>query len=164
MNPKAIEKMNSMSVEHWKHPMQEFLTVTHEMLEVVLLQQLDTVFSHYKQTGLYSELRRVLKEFLHHASNEHCRHADENYNIEHAKPFTMATDALEMACGNILIELKDRRNGGRVNTFLDQKQALDPEAGELSDGSRKTAAAKLTEADIGPDEFAKEVEIMAVCG
>lgn len=161
VNPKAIENMNQMSVEHWKWPMKEFLTVTSQMLKTVLLQQLENVFVHYQQTALYSELKRIIVGFLERAYEEHCVHAEENYHIEHSKPFTMATGALERAHEQFRDALKARRRTGRVNLFVELQQAL-TEQDELDDDGKRAAAAKVTDADIGDDDFAKEVEIMAV--
>lgn len=161
VNPKAIEAMNKLSVEHWKLPMKEFLTVTRQMLQVVLLQQLDNVFAHYQQTALYLELRRIIVRFLDEAYELHCVHAEENYHIEHSKPFTMATQQLENAHEYCLSALKSRRRIGRVNLFLELQQALN-EQEEMEDDAKRAAAAKVTDDDIGPDDFAKEVEIMAV--
>ncbi|KAK2761761.1 hypothetical protein FQN54_001589 [Arachnomyces sp. PD_36] len=160
VNPKAIEKMNRMSVQHWDGPMREFLATTHKMLQSVLLEQLGEVFGHYKQTALYSELKRIIVAFLDQAHSDHCSHADENYHIEHSKPFTMATASLERAHEQYLEALKARRRTGRVHLFLDLQRSLnDEEAWE--DDQKRAAAAKITDADIGPDDFSKEVEIMA---
>lgn len=153
--------MNKTSVQHWKHPMKEFLEVTRQMLQKVLLQQLDSVFVHYQQTALYSELKRIITKFLDQAYEELCDHAEENYFIEHSKPFTMAKGALEEAQERFLGKLKARRRTGRVNLYLDIQQSV-TEQDELEPDQKRAAAAKITDADIGPDDFSKEVEIMAV--
>jgi hypothetical protein len=154
--------MNQMSVEHWNQPMNEFLTVTRRMLQCVLLQQLDVVFLHYKQTALYLELKSIMISFLDRAYDELCCHAAKTYFIEHSKPFTMAIDALERTHEHFLEALKERRRTGRVNLLLDLQQQIDDQE-PLENDAKRSAAAKITDTDIGPDGFGKEVEIMAVC-
>ena len=71
VNPQTIERMNRLSVTHWKGPMEEFLSITYDMVLRVLLEQLDMVFLQYQQTALYGKLRAIVLSFMDCIRQQH---------------------------------------------------------------------------------------------
>ncbi|KAA8644324.1 hypothetical protein EYZ11_001637 [Aspergillus tanneri] len=117
-DPKAIEIMRQLSVRHWNEPMLVFLQATHSLVREMLMKQLEDVFTQYRQTSLYRELRKIIDTFLRGLQKEHIRHAQENYDIECHKPFTMATTTLEQVSRSAYQFLSTRRNEARVHCAL----------------------------------------------
>ncbi|PWY91926.1 dynamin family protein [Aspergillus sclerotioniger CBS 115572] len=155
-DPKAIEIMNQMSVKHWSEPLSVFLVATHRLMREMVLKQIDEVFSQYHQTGLYRELKRIIDAYLYTLRRDHFEHAQENFNIEHNKPFTMDFAALEQATKTARQYIHERRWISRAGCYLDC-QGKYPKG----DARREAEIRKLTEADLGRDQFAQEVAMMA---
>ncbi|KAF7117917.1 hypothetical protein CNMCM5793_007248 [Aspergillus hiratsukae] len=155
-DPKAVEVMNQMSVKHWDEPTYEFLKATHQLVRDMLMKQLKEVFTPYYQTSLYRELKRIIDNYLQTLRREHVNHAQENYNIEHNKPFTMAISALEQATENAYKYLKARRHEARSHYFLDLQGKI-----LRGDPRRDAEIKKLTAAELGPDRFVQELKMMA---
>ncbi|KAI9926844.1 hypothetical protein AWENTII_011479 [Aspergillus wentii] len=155
-DPKAIEIMNQHSVKHWDEPMVTFLNATHKLVRDMLLRQLEEVFTEYYQTSLYRELKRIIDVNLQSIRKDHFGHAQENYNIEYNKPFTMATSALEEATKVNHDKISASRLGARARRYL-QLQA------KYSDGDARfeIERKKLTSTELGADKFAQEVKMMA---
>jgi hypothetical protein len=156
-DPKAVDVMNQMSVEHWDKPMQAFLEATYQLVRNLLMKQLEEVFTPDYQTSLYEELERITGNYLQTLHKEHLRHAQEKYNIEHNKPFTMAIQALEQATENAEKYLKARRHEARSHCFLDLQGKI-----PQGDPRRDAEIKKLTAAELGPDRFVQELKMMAV--
>ncbi|PGH08223.1 hypothetical protein GX51_01377 [Blastomyces parvus] len=153
-NPYAVEEINKISVMHWEQPMKEFLTATYELMEAFLMGKLDAVFSSYQRTALYGKLREIIPNFLQSLKDPHLRAANEFYQVEQMKPFTMATAAFQSAQREALDLLKTKRRASRVMRFLENV--------EIMDGGRRVGPSGISDAQMGEDEYVKEIEIMAV--
>ncbi|KAG5294241.1 dynamin family protein, interferon-induced GTP-binding protein Mx2 [Histoplasma ohiense] len=153
-NPLAVEVMNKLSVMHWEQPMKEFLTASYELIEAFLMGQLKIVFSSYQRTALYGKLREIIPNFLQTLKNPHLRLANEFYQVEQMKPFTMATATFQSAQREALDSLRTKRKAVRVTLFL--------EGGDCIEGGRRVAPSGISDAHMGEDEYAKEIEIMAI--
>lgn len=134
--------------------MKEFLTASYELIEAFLIGQLDIVFSSYQRTALYGKLREIIPNFLQTLKNPHLRLANEFYQVEQMKPFTMATATFQSAQREALDSLRTKRKAVRVTLFL--------EGGDCIEGGRRVAPSGISDAHMGEDEYAKEIEIMAV--
>lgn len=156
-DPRAIENMNRLSVKHWDKPMNAFIRATHKLVHDRLMKQLDDVFSQYHQTGLYRELKRILQNYMQGLREDHFRRAQEHYNIEYNKPFTIAQDAMRIATDDAVQYLKEKRFRARGIKYLNLqgKYAED-------DPRREAELKKLTEAQLGKDKFVQEIKMMAV--
>ncbi|PWY78288.1 putative dynamin GTPase [Aspergillus heteromorphus CBS 117.55] len=155
-DPKAIEIMNQMSVKHWCDPLGVFLNSTYRLVRDMLLKQLNEVFAQFHQTGLYRELKRIIIQYLRDLRAEHFEHAQENFNIEYNKPFTMATSALDLATKSAHQYLSSQRQTLRAGLYLDTKGKF-----PRGDARREAELRKLSATDIGPDRFAQELKMMA---
>lgn len=156
-DPRAIEVMNQLSVQHWHAPMNVFLTATHKLVQDMLMKQLENVFNQYHQTGLYRELKGIIRCYLHGLREDHFRQTKETCSIEYNKPFTMANNAVEHATKEAYELLKSSRHAARAKIYLNLQ-------GKFPDGDprREAEIKKLTDMELGPDKFAQEVEMMAV--
>ncbi|KAK2811221.1 hypothetical protein FQN50_002318 [Emmonsiellopsis sp. PD_5] len=152
-SPLAVEKLNKDCVKHWNEPMKQFLIVTYGLMESFLMEQLDAVFSAYQRTKVYGELKEIILDFLEKLKEPHFHMANETYEVECQKPFTMATDMFNRAQKEALDTLKSIRHNSRVTRYLEQE--------DVYKNGRRVEPSKITEAEMGEDEFSREIEIMA---
>ncbi|PGH17381.1 hypothetical protein AJ80_04837 [Polytolypa hystricis UAMH7299] len=152
-DPQTIERMNRISVDHWKGPLDEFLRATYERMGEFLVEQLEVVFLPYQRTELYKRLDSIIHEFLGSIRKGHEQAAEEAYKVECANPFTIAVSTYRRAQKEALDMFRTGRHIKRVRAFLESYESVN--------GQRKLDPSKITEADIGEDEFSKEIEIMA---
>ncbi|KAK2805714.1 hypothetical protein FQN51_009217 [Onygenales sp. PD_10] len=152
-SPLAVEKLNKDCVKHWNEPMKQFLIATYGLMESFLMEQLDAVFSTYQRTKVYGELKQIILDFLEALKEPHFQMANETYEVECQKPFTMATAMFHRAQKEALDTLKSFRHNTRVMLYLQQE-------GDYNNG-RKMEPSKITEAVMGEDGFSREIEIMA---
>lgn len=156
-DPKAIEIMNQLSVEHWDKPMDVFLNTTHRLIRDMLMRQLEDVFIQYYQTSLFRELKRIIDVYLQSLKQQHVEHATENYNIEKNKPFTMSISALDQSTKAAYNYLSARRHEARANNYLNIQGRLPP-----GDPRREAEIRRLTHVELGVDIFAQQLRMMAV--
>lgn len=157
INPKAIDFLNQVSVVHWKQPMIAFIDTSHQLVRDTLLRELNNVFIQYNQTGLFRELEKTIRSYLKKLRAEHLAHAEEIYQIEHEKPFTMATTALDQATAAAYTNLESRRFDARANHYLSLFHKF-----PIGDPRRENEKKKLGNAELGADKFTLEVKMMAV--
>ncbi|KAJ0426342.1 P-loop containing nucleoside triphosphate hydrolase protein [Aspergillus carlsbadensis] len=156
INPKAIDSMNRMSVEHWRDPVMVFINASHRLVKDTLLWELKEVFVQYLQTELYRELRRIIETYLRKLRDEHVAHVDEVFSIEYQRPFTMAKSALDQETNAANALFVRRRFEARANHFLDLQQKY-----PRGDPRRVTEMKKLGVNELGVDIFTLEVKMMA---
>ncbi|KAK2871630.1 hypothetical protein FQN49_002983 [Arthroderma sp. PD_2] len=156
-NPHAVETLNRISVSHWKGPLEKFLKVTYDLITEVLLDEMRSVFGQYKQTALFEELRVIIVDFLESIRLEHFKQADEQFNIECLKPFTMANALFQRGQEEAHKFFQNIRHESRARSYAKTIDAYQQAAGARV---AKTDPSKVTEEELGPDEFAKELEIM----
>ncbi|KAI9372884.1 P-loop containing nucleoside triphosphate hydrolase protein [Aspergillus egyptiacus] len=154
INPKAIDCMNQMSVAHWRDPMVVFIETSHKLVKETLLHELSQVFMQYSQTGLYRELEKIIKSYLKKLQIEHVAHVEEIYNIEYHRPFTMAAENLEKATDEARQHLQSRRLDARAEHYMGEKYPK-------GDARRENEKKKLGINELGPDQYALEVKMMA---
>ncbi|KAG2417455.1 hypothetical protein HFD88_008674 [Aspergillus terreus] len=160
-DPKAVEIMKQMSVEHWNLPMETFLEATHRLVRNTLSKSLKDVFQDYYKTSLYRELKRIIEEYLSSIAEEHVRHSREIYEIEHNKPFTMALLALEQATKESHKYLFDRRRDARAKSYLNKQGKFLPDDPRRDAEIKKITEDKNAEDILGPDQYAQELKMMA---
>ena len=99
-----------------------------------------------------------MESYLQKLKTEHFQHAEETYAIEHNKPFTMATSALEQARNESYKLLATRRRDARIDCYLRNKRKIVPTEPRW-DAEWK----KVTDAELKVDQYPQEVRAMAVC-
>ncbi|OAX79086.1 hypothetical protein ACJ72_06596 [Emergomyces africanus] len=152
-NPHVVETMNKLSVMHWDQPMGAFLTATYELMEDFLIGKLEDVFFSYQRTALYGKLREIIPKFLQALKEPHLHLANEFYLVERMKPFTMATATFQNAKRDAFDILKTKRQECRATRFVEDEYK---ESGKTLDPSG------ISDIQMGEDEYAREIEIMAV--
>ncbi|KAM5443775.1 hypothetical protein MferCBS31731_001020 [Microsporum ferrugineum] len=156
-NPHAVEAINRISVSHWDDPMKMFLRVTYALISDVLLDEMRSVFGQYEQTALFDELKVIIVDFLESIRIDHSKQADEHFNIECLKPFTMANALFQRGQEEAHEFFHTKRHEARAKHYAKSLDAFQQAAGI----NTKTDPNKVTKESLGPDDFAKELEIMS---
>ena len=141
-----------MCTNHWQQPMTDFLVKTRDLLRNMLMARIGENFGQYRETALWDEVCNVVNAFLDKAYNEECLSAERTLRLENTKPFTRNFAALKEAEQRELKILMTKRREIRVQDFLDEQEEL---------GKKRTAADKVTEEDIGGDQFQQEIQTLA---
>ena len=161
VDPKAIERMSQMSVEHWDKPIKEFMQATGNMLQNFMLKTLEDVFGAWKQTALYAEVTAIVNGFLSQALNAQRDAASRVYRLELYKPITYNGAALDEAKEKALLVIRGRRREARIARFLDEQEA---KTGRLTSGQeRLKRVATVTDIQLGADPYQQEIDVMGVC-
>ncbi|KAL4970876.1 putative dynamin GTPase [Aspergillus stella-maris] len=156
INPKALEVMVKISVQHWNGPMMAFINASHKLVSTMLLKQVEKCVVKYQQTELYRQLRKIIEVYLQSLRVEHLEHTGEIYQIEYNKPFTMANSALVRAIDDAQKLLETSRLDARKRQFLKNMGRWPDDASRRENEMRKIGVAEL-----GVDRFAQELKIMA---
>ncbi|EFQ98411.1 interferon-induced GTP-binding protein Mx1 [Nannizzia gypsea CBS 118893] len=157
-NPHAVEALNRISVSHWEEPMEKFLLVTYALMKEVLLDEMRSVFGQYEQTALFDELKVIIVDFLESIRIEHFNQAESVFNIECLKPFTMANALFQRGQAEAHEYFFIRRYEARARQYIKLINAQQEASGNKPS---KMDPNKVSEKDLGPDEFAKELDIMS---
>jgi hypothetical protein len=151
-NPKAVEFLNRKVVQHWKEPMEEFIQRTYECIHEVLLMEQEKIFADLSRTVLCKTLRRVILDFVETTRAENIQFAMTIYGME-SDPFTTNTEAYKRAKDGQLDLLCRKRRASRAARYAEELENI---------VGKKVDPLKITDAQIGPDEFDKEIKSMAV--
>ncbi|KAJ5825622.1 Dynamin family protein [Penicillium riverlandense] len=157
IDPRAIETLQRVSIEHWEGLMQRFVDATNTEVQKALLDMVEEVFNDYHQTGLYREVKSTIISYLAQLKCEHLAYGREVYKMENGKPFTRAIDQLNKAQKAALKELTRARFLARGKGYLELRGYQFSSINEAS----PVVNSKLSIEDLGPDPFAQEVEMMA---
>jgi protein subunit release factor B len=157
-NHKIREDYALTAVNPWKFPLETFVDHTFRMLRVELLSTLRSVLQSYEQTSLYRQSKEILQKFLQRQEIEQRAISMEFYKTEAAGLFTINEAAFDLHKAEALAWLNKQRRNWRLDCYM-QKQS--DTVRFKDDASRENFRNKVTDAELGPDPFAKEVNIAA---
>ena len=159
-DPRAIETMISMSMDHWEVPLQQFLARTRELCEGMVADQVQDVYGKYFQTQYYESIREICESFFDAVFAEQNTLAKRLLTWEQAKPKTCNDEAITVAQAKASNLLQTKRREMRAMAYLDDQEGRN---GKLSNGqARMEKVSKITDTQMGPDPFKKEIEAMTV--
>jgi hypothetical protein len=156
LDPRAIENLNKRSVEHWGKLMEIFLKATHNLVHSMLVEALEEEFAQYHQTGLYQELKRILKEFMAKLRHAHLQIAKDFCKSEHEIPFTMAQGQHQILMQQAANALRARRHNARATCWLKVR------GHDMSDERIVDKIKKIQPDHLVTDRYSQEIEMMAV--
>jgi GTPase SAR1 family protein len=156
LDPRAIENLNKRSVEHWDALLETFMKATHGLVHDMLLEALEEEFVQYRQTGLYQELSKILKQYLTKVRMDHREIANHYCRSEREIPFTMAQNLHQDLMMQALKELNPRRLHARASCYLRIR------GHDMNDERIADKIKKVTIDQLGPDRYSQEIHMMAV--
>ncbi|KAF3029101.1 hypothetical protein E8E15_010975 [Penicillium rubens] len=155
LDPRAIENLNKRSVDHWERLMDIFLKATHSLVHSMLCEALEEEFAQYHQTGLYQELKRILKEFMSKLRQVHLQVTRDFCKSEREIPFTMAQGQHQVLMQHASNVLRARRFNARANCWLKIR------GHDMNDERIPEKIKKIQPEQLGPDRYCQELDMMA---
>lgn len=147
------------AVGPWQHPLKRFTNRTFQMLREAVLAELLNVLGSYKQTELYRASKRYIEEFLDmHESIQNIILKD-FYKTESTELLTFNLVVFKIFETDELKVLKGARRQCRVRAYVETQAAL--LRNTLSDATKQAKEKAVTDDQLGPDSFAKEIELAA---
>lgn len=151
IDPRATERMIRISQDSWDQPLSQFLDQTEELCRNMIMEKIIQVFGEWRQTGLFTQILEICNKFLDKRMGQQRQAAERARMLELHKPMTLNSEALKVLCDNAKAEIKASRREVRVTELVERLEAKNIKA---------TSAA--TDAQLGPDPYSKEVELIGV--
>lgn len=160
IDPKATERMIVMSMEHWEEPVNRFLTGTKQLCEEMVFEQVEKVFGKYTKTLFYEKVMEICESFFEKVCSQQRQLVMQILKWEMSKPKTLNDEALDLAEGRALTLLQTKRREARAGAYLDEQEA---KLGKQTSGqARIEKISKLSDAQLGPETFNREIAAMSV--
>lgn len=160
IHPEATERMIRLSLASWEEPVDRFLDLTEEICQDMINEQVAKIFRCWESTQVYNRILGICELFLKEALNHQRRVVERAQHLELHTITTLNVETLSWHCDKAHLEIKDARKKARANELL-KKQEL-KSAKILTGTAREEQLAKITDTQLGPDIFFKEVELMGV--
>ena len=160
VDPKAADGLSMASVKHWDKGLVELLQRTDQSLRDLVARCLNDIFGIYKRTELFAELSTLCNSFLKRIMEEQSSLCQRVYDLEVLEVYALNEPALEGYRAAALADLSEARRIARANAFLNDQET---KLGKFTTGpERELKLLKVTDAQIGVDPFAKEVDVMSM--
>ena len=160
IDPKATERMIVMSMAHWEEPVKRFLTGTKQLCEEMVFEQVEKVFGKYTKTLFYEKVMEICEAFFEKVLSQQRQLVMQILKWEMSKPKTFNDEALNLAEGRALTLLQTKRREARAGAYLDEQEA---KLGKQTSGqARIEKISKLSDAQLGPETFNREIAAMSV--
>ncbi|KAJ5923270.1 dynamin GTPase [Penicillium verhagenii] len=127
----------------------DFVVALHRVVQKAIMMTLDEVMVLYHQTGLYRELQRIIGEYLDSIEAQFLDAVTAYFGMERVSTLTMAQ-----------MEHKERTNRS-LKLLLERREAARAKCWQRVRGRPEEDYTKVTAADLGPDPFSQEIEMMA---
>lgn len=159
-DPKATERMIQLSMAHWEDPVNQYISRTGELCQLMIYERVLSVFEHRQNTLFYSELTDICGAFLTNAINEQLKIVKQILSWELKKPKTLNELAIQVAKDKAIEYLQKKRRDCLAKAWLDQEEER---SGKQTTGlARMDKIAKVTDTQLGPDPYSLEIKAMGV--
>ncbi len=160
IDPKATERIIKLSTEHWSEPVDQFLTLTKELCENLVFQQVQKVFGHRQQTLYYDTILDICRVFFEEAYLVQHRMAEQILRWEQVKPGTLNDEAMNLACEKARVLIQARHREVRTRAYVEEQES---KIGKFTTGqARIEKISKITDAQLPPEPFGLEMTAMSV--
>ena len=159
-DPKATEKMILLSIAHWEHPVDQYISRTGELCQNMIYERVLSVFGHRQNTQFYSELTDICDAFLNKAIDDQLKIVKQILSWELKRPTTLNDVAIEVAKAKAIEYLQKKRRDSLARAWLDEEEE---KSGKQTTGpARIDKMARITDAQLGPDPYSLEIKAMGV--
>ena len=160
IDPRVTQSMIKDSVQGWQTPTQSFLDSTLALCQDTIFGQLQKTFAEWNNTPFYNRIAEVCDSFLNRAMTDQKQNVARFLKYETKTPITLNVEAITDASDRAVVMLQQKRREQRVLTYIDQQDAAaDRTSSRLSRSDRMT---KVTDAQLGPDPYTREVLAISV--
>jgi hypothetical protein len=165
IEPKAVDRLILSALVHWKIPLQAVLTALRGALMTLLMITLNEAVLEWKTTALYKEMIQIIGTFVElHVGELESHIASRALRIELTKPITNDVENLDRCEELELAHFQTARFKERSDVYFNKlyEQTGKTTSSEVREQKRRnTDAAETIHKKIGPDPFAREVQVMS---
>ena len=147
------------SVQIWQTPTQNFLDSTLALCQETIFGQLQKTFIEWNNTPFYNRIVEICDNFLNRAMTKQNENVARFLKYETQTPITLNVEAITDASEKALVMLQQKRREQRILAYIDQQDAADKTSSRLSRSDRMT---RITDAQLGPDPYSREVLAISV--
>ncbi|KAI9845086.1 MAG: hypothetical protein M1837_005090 [Sclerophora amabilis] len=159
VDPKTIVDLCSRSVSHWREPMTEFLSISCDMLKDMVRHHLEDAFGTWRETRLFNSAQTALNRMINDAFENQVTAAERTFQLEVARPMTFNNEFLDDSKQEALKLIQEKRLEHLAEAHIAAVEARMGKTYEEADRANKKA--KVTWEQVGPDPYAREVEVMS---
>ena len=159
IDPRATQFMIKDSVKGWQTPTQSFLDSTLALCQNTVFEQVQRTFTEWNNTTFYTRVTEICDAFLNRVMTEQSENVARFLKYETQKPVTLNVEAITDASEKALVMLQQKRREQRILAYIDQQDAADRTSSRLS---RSDRVAKVSDAQLGPDPYSREVLAISV--
>lgn len=160
IDPKAIEELIRLSMQHWEQLADSFLAQTKKLCQDTILEQVQEVFGHRQQTAYFAAILKICDDFLEEALADQVQVAKRILKWELAKPKTLNERAMTEARHEAQALLLSERRKVLAEPFLDEQEEKSNKQATAS--SRDEKLARVPNDKLAPETFGPELKAMAV--
>ena len=160
VDPKAIEEIIRISMDHWKVPLDAFIAQVKTLCGNTVVNQVLEVFGDRSQTAYFNEMLQACESFLEEAFEEELRVAYRLLSWESTKPKTLNERSMALARDTAKALLLSQRRKVLAERVLNEHEE---KTGKKYTGSaRDEKLAKIPDSELAPETFGPELKAMAV--
>ncbi len=160
VHPSVTEEMIKISMAHWEQPVELFLDQTKRLCENVVLEQVEKVLGHRRNTTFFDEVMDICRSFFEYVFSEQCKLVKVLLGSELSKPKTLNAEALSVAREKAQLMLQHLRHEARAAALVEEQENGTT---KITKGqARIEKVARITEAQLPSDPFSLEISAMSV--
>ena len=160
VDPKAIEELIRLSMEHWHKPLNDFFTNLKSLCKNTVMEQVQNVFGHRCQTKYFDEILEICDVFMEQAMADQFQTAQRLLSWELAKPKTLNERAMDQARDSATTLLRSQRRKILAERFLDEQEEKSGKKSTVAQSDEKLG--KLPDDELVPEMFGPELNPMPV--
>lgn len=160
IHPKATERIIKLSMENWSEPVDYFLSLSKELCQDVIFQQISNVFGHRQRTLYYETIEDICRLFFEEKSVEQHKIATQLLRWEQVLPGTLDDQAMKIATDKARVLIQARDHEVRARTYVEEQESNN---GKFTTGqARLEKISKTTDAQLPPSVNSLEINAMSV--
>jgi hypothetical protein len=164
VEPKAVDRLILLTLEHWDVPLQQLLQALYEIMRSALQKTLDETTHTWNTTALPRAIKQISQDMYLTA---HLRDLRENVAqraliLEQRKPLTEDTRTMKRYEEEELQFLQAARLNARIEAYFNQQdRSIGKETSPEERARKLRNDTDAIKAKIGPDPFDREIKVMA---
>ncbi len=162
IDTRVTERMIIMSLEMWEKPLNQFLHRTETLCHVMLTQQISQTFHRWQSTQLYARVVEICESFLKEKMVSQRQTAKRVLQLELQFPMTLSDEALQVSCEKARAEVHTERRCYLAGIYVDRVQMGRTNGKFSASLSREEKIARVTDEQLPPDQYSKEIWLMGV--
>ena len=159
VDPRATDQMILLSLQHWEKLLNWFMNKTDTVCRDLIHSQLSKTFGCWQQTSIFTRLLDICNSFFSEHMTQQRHFGERALYLETYKPVALNSMAMQTATHKARLYIQSRRRVWRAEDLLDSQEDKRAKKTQMT---REERIEKITDDQLGPDPYQKEVEQMGV--